>query len=144
MQEDVSRRVLRAFFDVYNELGRGFLESSYAGAFAIACEDLGLRIAREVAVPVRFRGRIAGEYRADAVVEGVLLAEFKVAKAIDSVHVAQVVNYLRATQFEVGMLLNFGPKPEFRRVILENSLKMIRGDPRQSAVPPRSTRSTKA
>ena len=136
LQEAVSRRVLRAFFDVYNGLGRGFLESAHAGAFAIACGDAGLRVAREVGVPVCVRGRVAGEYRADAIVEDVVLVEFKVARAIDPIHVAQVMNYLRATRFEVGMLLNFGPKPEFRRVILENCLKSIRVDPRRSAVPP--------
>lgn len=126
LHERVSRSVLRALFDVYNGLGHGFLESSYAGAFAIACDDLGLRVAREVAVPVCFRGRVAGEYRADAIVEGVVLVEFKVAKSIAPVHVAQVLNYLRATPFEVGIVLNFGPRPEFRRVILENSRKQIR------------------
>jgi len=87
----------------------------------------------EVPVPVWFRGQQVGDFRADLVVEQIVLLELKTARAIDSSHEGQILHYLRATQIELGLLLNFGPKAEFKRFILENNNKNIRenpGDPR--------------
>ena len=136
LHRTLTRRLIGLFFDVYNDLRPGFLESVYSTAFEIACHDEGLRVEREVPVPVWFRGRPIIGFRADFVVEAVVIVEVKVVRGLDEVHAAQLLNYLRATELEVGLLLNFGAKPQFRRMILENRRKPIRVHPRRSAVPP--------
>ena len=139
MKEDlkhfnITEKVLHAFFDVYNELGPGFLESVYEQAMAIAMRELGLQVETQVPVPVWFRQHQIGDYRADMLVNGVVLIELKTAKIIDRIHEAQLTHYLKATPIEVGMLLNFGPQALFRRIVFENSRKKIRENPRESAV----------
>ena len=114
---------------MYNELGFGFLESVDAEAMAIALHESGVKVEREVKVPVFFRGRSIGDYRADIIVNSCVLVELKTAKSIDASHEAQLFHYLRATPVEVGILLNCGPKPQFKRIAFSNSRK----DPRQSA-----------
>lgn len=98
------------FFNVYNELGFGFLESVYRKALHMALVEKGLKVETEVAVPVFFRGVNVGDFRADLVVNGCILLELKTAEAIVVAHEAQLLNYLRATSLEVGLILNFGPK----------------------------------
>src|SRR5205823_4201738 len=122
------------FYAVYNELGYGFLESVYQRAMFIALQSAGLAVTTELAVPVWFRGHDIGNFRADLLVEAAVLLELKTAQTIDRVHEAQVLNYLRATQFEVGLLLNFGPNPQFRRLLLTNDQKKIREHPCKSVV----------
>jgi GxxExxY protein len=129
---ELTDRIIGIFYDVYNELGYGFLESTYAEAMVIALEDAGLIVAREVPVPVWFRGRKAGQYFADLLVENTILLELKTARAIESAHEAQLLHYLRATQIEVGLLLNFGVRPQFRRLLFDNERKKIRGNPCES------------
>jgi len=121
------------FYDVYNELGHGFLESVYEQALAVAFLEAGLKVERQVAVPVWFRGKSVGDFRADMVVEGKVLIELKAARTIESAHEKQLLNYLRATEIEVGLLLNFGAKAQFRRLVYENERKKIRVDLRESA-----------
>jgi GxxExxY protein len=130
----VTEKVLGAFFAVYNELGHGFLESVYRNALQLALKDLGLAVELERAVPVWFRGHDVGDFRCDLVVNGCVILELKTAEHLDRAHQAQLFNYLRATDIEVGLLLNFGPKPEFKRVVFDNPRKGIRVDPRASAV----------
>ena len=122
------------FFEVYNELGGGFLESVYQRALRIALVQAGLRVAVEVPVPVYFRGEAVGDFRADLMVDDCVLLELKAVSSLDAAHDGQVLHYLRATSLEVGLLLNFGPKAQFRRFILENDKKKIRVLPRESAV----------
>jgi GxxExxY protein len=101
----------------------------------LALTKAGLSVRREVPVPVYFRGQDVGQFKADLVVEGCVLIELKAVQNLDRSHEAQVMNYLRATELEVGLLLNFGsPKPQFRRIVFENSNKKIRVYPRVSAV----------
>ena len=111
----VSRLVIGAFFDTYNELGHGFLESVYEGALAIRLHEFGLRTERQLAIAVRYHGHLVGEYRADLLVEECLLVEIKAVRNLLEVHEAQLLHYLKATGLRVGLLLNFGPRPEFRR-----------------------------
>jgi GxxExxY protein len=120
------------FYDVYNELGHGFLESTYAEAMVIALAQAGLAAEREVSVPVWFRGQKVGQYFADIVVESTVLLELKAARSLESAHEAQLLHYLRATEVEVGLLLNFGLRPQFRRVLFDNERKQIRGNPCES------------
>jgi GxxExxY protein len=128
----LTEKIIGVFYDVYNELGHGFLESTYAEALVIALEESGLRAAREVPVPVWFRGTKVGQYYADLVVEGTVLLELKAARALEAAHEAQLLHYLRATEIEVGLLLNFGLRPQFRRLLFDNHRKKIRGNPRES------------
>jgi len=129
---ELTDKIIGVFYDVYNELGHGFLESTYAEAMVMALEESGLRSAREVSVPVWFRGRKVGQYYADMVVEGVVLLELKAARTLESAHEAQLLHYLRATEAEVGLLLNFGLRPQFRRLVFDNNRKTIRENPRES------------
>ena len=129
----LTEKIIGAFYSVYNDLGPGFLESVYQRSMAIALLEAGLSAQMEVPVPVWFRGQQVGDFRADLVVEQIVLLELKTARAIDSSHEGQILHYLCSTQIELGLLLNFGPKAEFKRFILENNNKNIRenpGDPR--------------
>ncbi len=111
------------FFDVYNELGPGFLESVYREAMCIALEQEGLDVLREFPLVARFRGRAVGRFQADLVVNGRIILELKAARVLAPVHEAQTLNYLRAGVLEVGLLLNFGPKPQVKRLAYSNDRK---------------------
>ena len=123
---------IKVFFEVYNELGHGFLESVYERSLEIALNSLGLKVCRQIQIPVWFRGKPVGDFTADMLVEGCVLLELKAARALDAAHQAQLLNYLRATEIEVGLLLNFGIRPEFKRLIFDNPRKAVRGNPRFS------------
>ena len=111
----LSDRVIGAFFDTYNELGHGFLESVYEAALADRLRECGLRVEQQVPIDVRFHGHVVGQFRADMLVERRLLIEIKAAVQIAPAHEAQLLNYLKATRVHLGLLFNFGPRPEFRR-----------------------------
>lgn len=111
------------FYDVYNELGYGFLESVYRNSLRLALLEKSLIVEQEVPVSVFFRGKNVGDFRADLVVNGVLLLELKTAEKIIPAHESQVINYLRSTALELGLILNFGPKPQVRRLLLDNVRK---------------------
>jgi GxxExxY protein len=128
--EELTERILKTFYEVYNELGHGFLEAIYEEALMMALLDSGLRAERQVAVPVFFRGRQIGTYYADVLVEGLVICELKSVRSIDPHHEAQLIHYLRATEIEVGLLLNFGVKPEVKRKVFDN--------PRKASVPIRA------
>jgi GxxExxY protein len=115
--------LLQAFYDVYNKLGYGFLERVYENSMAIAARKLGLHIEQQVPIRIHFDGVLVGQYAADLVADGKVIVELKAARALAEEHEAQLLNYLKATPYEVGMLLNFGPKPEHRRKILDNNRK---------------------
>jgi GxxExxY protein len=126
---ELTDKIIGVFYDVYNELGHRFLESTYAEAMVVALEASGLPVAREVPVPVWFRGRKVGQYFADLLVDNAVLLELKAARAIEAAHEAQLLHYLRATEIEVGLLLNFGVRPQFRRLLFDNERKHIRENP---------------
>ena len=130
---DLTDKIIGLFYDVYNELGHGFLESVYEHSLLIALSSAGTRVECQVPICVWFRGHLVGEFRADLVVEKKVLLELKAVRTIDEAHEKQLLNYLRATEIEVGLLLNFGVKPQFRRLVYENERKKIRVDPRQAA-----------
>jgi len=129
---ELTDKIIGVFYDVYNELGHGFLESTYREALLVAVEESGLSAVREVPVPVWFRGRKIGQYYADLIVEGVVLLELKAARTLESAHESQLLHYLRATDIEVGLLLNFGVRPQFRRLLFDNERKKIRENPCES------------
>ena len=126
---EITSKTIGIFFDVYNELGYGFLESVYEKSLALALASAGIKVSCQIDIPVFFRGTNVGDFSADMLVENCVLLELKSARAIDKAHEAQLLNYLRATEIEVGLLLNFGLKPEFKRMIFDNPRKSIRANP---------------
>ena len=121
--ENVTQRIIGVFFDVYNELGHGFLESVYREAMVIALESADLQVEKEFALEARFRGRVVGVFKADLLVNGCVIVELKALKELGSTHEAQTLNYLRAGILEVALLLNFGPEPQIRRLAFSNDRK---------------------
>lgn len=114
---DVTRRVIGAFYYVYNRLGHGFLESVYQKALANTLERTGARVLREAPMTVEFEGVAVGDFRADLVVDERVIVEVKAIDQLGPVHEAQLVNYLRASGIDIGLLLNFGPKATCRRLV---------------------------
>jgi GxxExxY protein len=114
---DISGAILGAFYSVYSELGSGFLEAVYANALTVLLLRAGLRVEREVPFEIVFHGQSIGRYRADMVVESRIVVEIKAGRCIIPQHTAQLLNYLRASQLNVGLLLNFGDTAEFKRVV---------------------------
>ncbi len=123
LHSDLTDHIIKAFYHVYNTLGYGFLEKVYENSMVVALEKMGHKVQQQVPIKVYFEGVHVGEYFADLLVDDLVILEGKAAEAIDSAHEAQVVNYLKATDKEVGLVLNFGPKPEFRRKVFANSRK---------------------
>lgn len=126
MHENLTGQIIKAFYSVYNELGYGFLEKVYENALALELESMDLRVGRQRPLKVYYIGRQVGDYYADLVVEGLVIIELKCAETLCEAHEAQLLNYLKATEIEVGLLLNFGPKPAFRRKIFTNDKKRHR------------------
>jgi GxxExxY protein len=123
---EVTDKILHAFFKiVYPQLGYGFLEKVYENALVFALTSLGLKVEQQVKIAVYFQGNVVGEYFADLLVEDKVIVELKAVSRLLLEHEAQLLNYLRATPYEVGLLLNFGPKPDFRRKAFDNSRKTI-------------------
>jgi len=122
---DVTDRILAAYYRVYRELGWGFVESVYANAMRLEFEDMQIPIELETSVVVHYRGRSVGVFRADMIVEKCVLVELKAATSLVEAHEQQVMNYLKATQIEVALLLNFDPRPSFKRYLLTNNLKKL-------------------
>jgi GxxExxY protein len=123
LHADLTDQVIKTFYEVYNELGHGFIESVYENSLAIALREKNFEVCQQVAIPVWFRGVQVGDFDADIMVDRTLLLELKAARAIDPAHLAQLLNYLKATEIEVGFLLNFGPKAEFKRLVFDNVRK---------------------
>lgn len=123
LYQDVTGQIIKAFFQVYNTLGYGFLESVYENALAHELRKLGFSVKQQQPIAVHYDNQVVGKYFADLLVDDKVLLELKSAKAIGSEHLAQLMNYLKATEIEVGLLLNFGPKASFKRRILTNDHK---------------------
>lgn len=129
---DLTGKIIGIFFDVHNELGYGFLESVYEESLLIALPQAGVSVDRQVSVPVWFRECKVGEFRADLLVKGCVFLELKCARVLEPAHEAQLLHYLKATQIEIGLLLNFGHRPQFRRLLFDNERKKIRVNPCKS------------
>jgi GxxExxY protein len=121
--KEITDKILKAFYDVYNELGSGFLESVYEKAISIVLSESGLNIKNQENLKVYFRDQEVGSFYSDLIVEDKVIVELKAVKKLHSEHEAQLLNYLKATKIEVGLLLNFGEKPEFIRRIFDNERK---------------------
>jgi GxxExxY protein len=125
--EDLTRQIIGACFEVSNELGAGFLESVYHKALIIALRQKGLKVESEIPLTVTFRGQNVGNFYADLLVDDKVIVELKAVTALAPEHSAQVINYLKGTGYEVGLLVNFGrPKIEYK-----NLRKPVKGQDRQ-------------
>ena len=123
LHSDLTDKIIGVYYEVYNELGHGFLESVYSEAMVRALKAAGLSVERESLLNVWFRGEPLAQFRADLIVNKLVLLELKAAKSVEPVFEAQLLNYLRATEIEVGLLLNFGPRPVVRRLVFSNDRK---------------------
>ena len=115
--------ILKAFYKVYNTLGYGFLEKVYENAMVLELRKMGLKVVSQAPIQVFYEGEVVGEYSADLLVEDAVIVELKAVRALAAEHEAQLLNYLKATRYEVGLLLNFGPKPQVKRKVYDNERK---------------------
>jgi len=123
LHEKTTDKIIKAFYKVYNKLGYGFLEKIYEKSMIIELEKLGLNVISQKNIKVYYENIEVGSYFADLLVNNLVIIELKAVKSICEEHEAQLINYLRATKVEVGLLLNFGKKPEFKQKIFSNNKK---------------------
>lgn len=117
---EITELIIHAYFQVYNQLGYGFLEKIYERAMIIEMAKLGLKCEQQKNIKVYYEGIEIGDYYADIVVEECVIVELKAVETVAPEHEVQLVNYLKSTELEVGLLLNFGPKPQFKRRVFSN------------------------
>jgi GxxExxY protein len=120
LEEALTRKIIGAFYHVHSTLGYGFLESVYRTALELELVGRGLHVAREVVADVYYKDKMVGVFRADILVESRVVLELKTSRKLDPGDVAQLLNYLRATDLELGLLLHFGPRASFKRLIASN------------------------
>jgi GxxExxY protein len=120
---DLTGAIIGAFFRTYNDLGSGFPEHIARRALAIVMREAGMPVEEEVSLPVWFHGTRIATFRADLIVAERVIVEVKASRDLEKVHAAQVAHYLKATDLEVGLLVNFGSRPQFQRVIFQNDRK---------------------
>jgi GxxExxY protein len=129
VEEELTGQIIKVFYKVYNTLGYGFIEPVYHNSMIIELAARGLRIESEKPIGVHYEGKLVGSFSADLVVEEKVILELKAKENIHDAHIAQLTNYLRSTNIEVGMVLNFGRRPEFKRKYFPNSNKHKPEDP---------------
>ena len=123
LHSEITGKIIKAFYKVYNTLGVGFLEKVYERALFTELKEMGLRVQAQQPIIVYYNGQNVGDYFADLIVENKVILEIKTAFTIDKTHEAQLLNYLKATELEVGLILNFGEKAEYRRKVFSNQRK---------------------
>jgi GxxExxY protein len=120
---ELTEKIIKLFYRVYNTLGYGFLEKVYENAMMIEFRIEEIPAISQYPIEVTYQGEIVGEYYADIMVDDKVVVEIKATRTLAIEHEAQILNYLRATDIEVGLLLNFGPKPEIKRKVFDNFMK---------------------
>lgn len=128
LHEDVTDIIIKTFYDVYNQLGYGFLEKVYQNAMCLELKNRGLQVQAQQKISVFYKDIEVGEYFADLIVNDLVIIELKAAESLVSAHEAQLLNYLKSTKIEVGLLLNFGAKPQFKRKAFLNSKKKTKSN----------------
>lgn len=129
LEADITELVIGAFYAVYRELGPGFLESVYENSLALVLRENGIAVVQQAPLRVTFHERVVGDFRADLLIGDRLIVEIKAVTKLAPAHETQLVNYLKATGIQVGLLMNFGPVPEFKRRVFDPALH----HPRSSA-----------
>lgn len=120
LHAETTEAIIKSFYHVYNTMGYGFLEKVYENSLRVSLEKLGYSVQQQFPIGVFFEGEHVGEYYADLLIDNKVVLELKAAKMISPEHESQLLNYLKATSLEVGLLLNFGPKAEFRRKVFSH------------------------
>ena len=123
--EEITEKIIQAFYKVYNTLGYGFLERVYLNALFMELVSMGYKVEKEKKILVYYFGKVVGDYNADLIVEEVIAVELKAIEALTENNEHQLINYLKATNIEVGLLLNFGKKPQVKRKIFDNDKKKM-------------------
>lgn len=126
LHKDITDKVIKAFYKVYNELGFGFLEKVYQNALFLELIVMDLNCEKQKQIKVYYNEQIIGEYFADLTVNNSVIIELKAAETLVEKHELQLINYLKATEIEVGLLLNFGKKAQFKRKLFTNDKKKIK------------------
>ncbi|GAB2827469.1 GxxExxY protein [Ferruginibacter profundus] len=121
--EEITEKIIKAFYKVYNTLGYGFLERVYENAMFIELTAMGFKVEKQKKILVYYFGNIVGDYNADLIVEEMVTVELKANEILVGENENQLINYLKATSIEVGLLLNFGKKPQVKRKIFDNDKK---------------------
>jgi GxxExxY protein len=129
LHEGITDSILKTYYDVYNQLGYGFLEKVYQNAMYLELKSQGFKVEAQKPIKVYFKNQLIGEYYADLLIEDKVIVELKACELLMNVHSAQLMNYLKATEIEVGLLLNFGEDAEFKRIIYTNDRKQNKKNP---------------
>ncbi|MDR1984565.1 MAG: GxxExxY protein [Prevotellaceae bacterium] len=124
--KELTDKIIQAFYNVYNELGYGFLENVYQNALYFELQNKGFKVEPQKAIDVYYQTQLVGKYKADLIVDDLIIVELKAVDYLLVEHENQLLNYLKATDKEVGLLLNFGTKPEIRRKAFDNERKNLR------------------
>ena len=125
LHSDITDKIIKAYYKVYNALGYGFLEKVYEKAMMVEFKKMGIKAFNQLPVTVFYEGEMVGDYKADIIVLDKVILELKAADSLCEEHEAQLMNYLKATEVEVGLLLNFGLKPQMKRKIFTNDKKPL-------------------
>jgi GxxExxY protein len=123
IHEEKTSEIIQCFYSVYNTLGFGFLEKVYENALFLEMKNHGLCCSRQVPITVFYKGNAVGDYYADIIVDDKIILELKAAEILVEEHELQLINYLKATNIEIGLLLNFGKTPQVKRKIFTNDRK---------------------
>ena len=123
LHSDITNKIIKAFYKVNNTLGFGFLEKVYENAMVIELRKMGCKVLQQKNIKVFYENQVVGDYYADLLVDDSVIVELKAMESLCEEHEAQLINYLKATKIEVGLLLNFGKKAEFKRKIFTNDRK---------------------
>lgn len=129
LHKTITEDILKVYYDIYNELGCGFLEKVYQNSMYFELKSKGYKVEAQRPIKVYFKNQLVGEYYADLLIEDKVIVELKACELLMNAHVAQLMNYLKATEIEVGLLLNFGEEAEFKRIIYTNDKKHNRKNP---------------
>jgi GxxExxY protein len=132
-EKELTEKIIGIFYKVFNALGYGFLEKVYENAMIIELERERVPVISQAPIKVSYEGKVVGEYFADMLVDGKVIVEIKAGHSLAPEHEAQLLNYLKATDAEVGLLLNFGPKPQVKRKVFDNIRKKQHTDEHSAA-----------
>jgi GxxExxY protein len=123
LHKELTESILKVFYEVYNELGYGFLEKVYQNAMYLELKSNGFKVEAQRQIKVYYKNELVGDFFADLLINDVIILELKACDSLVKAHYVQTLNYLKATNIEIGLLLNFGEKPEIKRLIFTNNRK---------------------
>jgi GxxExxY protein len=126
LHQNLSDTILKIYFEVYNVLGYGFLEKVYQNAMYFELKSKGYKVEAQKQIKVYYKSQLVGDYFADLLIDDSIILELKACECLMDEHKAQLLNYLKATDVEIGLLLNFGTAPEFKRSIYTNDRKKLK------------------